>query len=168
MRNICSALVGLVITIVMAGCATSHINDKRINAAAFPPGVKDNSKILLVEKWTKGLTKGTVNRRIERSLSKHYTGKFEMATALEIAKDPKYANKDIYRYILSNQIWGSRSNTITSTPAGSSIQYNYAYRLDFHFTDRIDNRDYPDIGVTSNSFTKAIKRIGPVLNKRYL
>lgn len=171
MKNILPVIAIFTMIMALSSCASSHINDKRINDAAFPAGFKDKNKILLVEKWTTGLTKGTVNRRLEREMTKNYTGKFEMVTREEIETNPKYANKDVYRYVLSNQIWSSRSSTLTQTVtnagvSGNSTQYNNAYRLDFHLKDRIENKDYPEIGVTSNSFPKAIKRIAPVLNKR--
>lgn len=173
MKNFIPIVLGIYLLTFLSSCATSHINDKRINDAAFPAGFKDKSKILLVEKWTTGLSKGTVNRRLEREMTKNYSGKFEMVTREEIETNPKYSNKDVYRYVLSNQIWSSRSSTLTQTVtnagvSGNSIQYNNAYRLDFHLKDRIENKDYPEIGVTSNSFPKAIKRIAPVLNKRLM
>ncbi|HKO79707.1 MAG TPA: hypothetical protein VJU78_04890 [Chitinophagaceae bacterium] len=127
----------------------------------------------MLEKRTRGITKGQINRRLERSFKKSYSGKYEMVSEEEIESNPKYADKSIYRFVLSDVVWASYNSTRTTTMnanrtvvTSSSIDYQNAYRLDYHLHDRMSDKNYPDMGVSSNSFPKAIKRVSSVLNKR--
>lgn len=151
---------------LVTSCASSHINERKIDKSAFPPEFGKPEQILLLEKRTRGITKGQINRRLERSFKKSYTGKFEMASKEEIESNPKYADTNIYRFVLSDMVWASYRSTRTTTSTHTSIDYQNAYRLDYHFHDRVTNTNYSDIGVSSNSFPKAIKRVSAVVNKR--
>ncbi len=156
---------------LLAGCATSHINDRKLNSDAFPADFGKSEQILLVEKRTQGITKGQINRRVERSFKKSYSGKYEMASKEEIETNPKYADKNIYRYVVSDVVWASYNSSRTTTvkngiPTQSTINYQNAYRLDYHLHDRLTDKNYPDMGVSSNSFPKAIKRVSAVLDKK--
>lgn len=156
----------LFLLFLFAGCATSHINERKLDKTAFPPEFGKPDQILLLEKRTHGITKGQINRRLERSFKKNYTGKYEMASKEELETNPKYAEKNIYRFVLSDVVWASYSSTRTTTATHTSIGYQNAYRLDYHLHDRTSNTNFPDMGVSSNSFPKAIKRVSAVLNKR--
>lgn len=158
----------LFLLILFTSCATSHINDRKLDKSAFPKEFGNPEQVLLLEKRTHGITKGQINRRLERSFKKSYSGKYEMASKEEIDSNPKYADKNIYRFVLSDVVWANYGPSTRTTAASGVTTFNYqnAYRLDYHLHDRMSSTNYPDMGVSSNSFPKAIKRVSAVLNKR--
>lgn len=171
MNHVKKTLIFFFLIILLGSCATSHINERKLDPDAFPPDYGKAEQVLLVEKRTHGITKGQINRRVDRSFKKSYSGKYEMASKEEIETNPKYADKNIYRYVVSDVVWSSYNSSRTTTikngiPTQTTINYQNAYRLDYHLHDRLTNRNYPDMGVSSNSFPKAIKRVSVVLDKK--
>ena len=153
-------------------CTSSHISESKINQSAFPAQFGAPGQILLIEKRTSGINAKGMNNYIRKSFQKNYSGAFEMVTPDEIKNDHKYKNTKVYRYVLTDNVWTSGSKVVTTTTNASrtasstDIQYNYAYRLDFHLYDRVEEKNYPTLGVSSNVPAKAINRTSVILNKK--
>lgn len=107
-----------------------------------------------------------MNNYLNKYFKKYYSGKYEMASFEEITNNPKYQDKKIYCYLLTDEVWTSSSTTRTTTSTGSSIQYNNAYRLGYHLYDLLEDKRYPEIGISSNVPAKAMKRAALVLDKQ--
>jgi nitrate reductase alpha subunit len=170
MRHVIS-ITAVTLLLFLTACTSSNINSNRINESAFPPDFKCNECVLLVMKRVGGMNPGGMNNYIEKSFTKNYTGKFEMATSDQIENDPKYQNTKIYRFIVSDQVRTGGSKVTTSTisngiTTGKDIQYNYTYTMDFRIYDRLMNKEYPSMGLASNVPAKAINRTSVLLNKK--
>lgn len=135
---------------------------------AFPPEFSDTSCVLLLQKRTYGINARGMNNYLKRYFRKLYKGKFEMASLDDILKNPKYQDRKIYRFVLTDAVWSNNTTVTTSTSHGTMIEYNNAYRLDYHLYDLLKDKHYPDLGVSSNVPAKAMKRSAVLLNKRYL
>jgi hypothetical protein len=144
------------------GCTSSHLKESRVNEDAFPPGFGDSQYVLLIQKRTGGINPKGISNYLEKSFKKDYSGKFEMASETEIERDPRYQDKNIYRFTL---IYVMDSYTTQSFSNGRTVNHT-AYRFDMHLFDRLNNKSYPSLGVSSNVPAKAINRTSVLLNKR--
>src|SRR4030095_13154236 len=113
---------------------------------SFPDDFKDPNCILLIQKRTSGINHRGINKYIRKSFKKHYGGKFEMASAEEIQNNPKYEDKKIYRFILTDQTWIGGNKVVTNMTSHSDIRYNYTYSMDFHLYARLMEKVYPQFG----------------------
>ena len=164
----------LLLSFFMVACVSAHVNPKRIDPAAFPPEFKDPDCVLLLQKRTHGINAKGMNNYLKKSFKKYYKGKYEMASLEEINSDPKYQDKKIYRYVLTDEVWRNNqtvrtTTTVTngaSTSSQTDFQYNNAYRIGYHLHDRLEEKPYPEIGVSSNVPAKAMKRVASVLNSQ--
>lgn len=159
------------IQLIISSCTSSHINSKRINNDAFPPDFKCKECVLLVLKRTGGINPRGMNNYIAKSFKKNYTGKFEMVTSEELEKNDKYKDKNIYRFIVSDEVRTGGNKSVTQTTSngmvtGNTVQYNYTYTMDFRIYDRLLGKGYGSMGVTSNVPAKAINRTSVLLNKK--
>ena len=151
---------------LLSACTSSHVNAKRINQAAFPASFNDPNCILLIQKRTSGINSRGMNNYLRKAFHKHYSGKFEMASLEEINKDPKYQDKKIYRFVLTDHVWTSSNTIRTTTSSGTSFEYNNSYSLDYFIHDRIEDKTYPEMGVSSGVPAKAMNRVAVILDKQ--
>jgi hypothetical protein len=163
-----SLFLGSVLILSFASCTSSKINSNRINENAIPPEFKCQQCVLLV---LKRVNPGAINRYLEKSFSKNYTGKFEMVTPDQVDNEKKYQDKKIYRFIISDLVRTGGNKVETSTisnglKTGTTVAYNYTYTMDFRLYDRLSEKDYPSLGVVSNVPAKAINRTSVLLNKK--
>lgn len=160
-------LITAVVGCLLFSCTSSKVNQNRLDQGAFPPAFGESNHILLIEKRTKGINHNGLNNYIAKSFRKNYSGKFEMASYDEIKNNPKYADKKLYRFILTDEVWNSRTTVTTVNSTGSrSTDYQYVYVMDFHLYDRQEEKEYPAMGVGSNVPAKAINRTSSVLDKK--
>lgn len=159
-----SSCLPLLLLVLLASCVSGHVNSKRIDKEAFPAGFSDPNCVLLLQKRTSGINHGGMNRYLNKSFRKHYTGKFEMVSIEEIQNNPKYQDKKKYRYLLTDEVWTNNSSTRTTTSSGTSFSYNNSYRIGYHLYDLLEAKGFPEIGVSSNVPAKAMKRVAIVLN----
>jgi hypothetical protein len=152
----------LLVVVFIFGCTSSHLKESRVNEDAFPPGFGDPQYVLLVQKRTGGINPRGISNYMEKSFKKNYTGKFEMASEEEIQKNARYQDKNIYRFML---IYIMDSYTTQTFSNGRMVNHT-AYRFDMHLFDRLNNKSYPSLGVSSNVPAKAINRTSVLLNKR--
>lgn len=160
-----------ILLVVLASCVSGRVNFKKLDQNAFPPGFNDQSSVLLLQKRTSGINAKGMNRYLNKYFKKHYDGKFEMASIEEIINNPKYQDKQIYRYVLTDEVWSNNTTVRTTTttlgaaPASNTgFEYNNAYRIGYHLYDLLENKSYPDMGVSSNVPAKAMKKAAIVLN----
>jgi hypothetical protein len=151
---------------LLSACTSSHVNAKRINQAAFPASFNDPNCILLIQKRTSGINARGMNNYLRRAFQKHYSGKFEMASYKEINNDPKYNDKKIYHFVLTDQVWSSSQTIRTTTSTGTTFDYNNSYSLDYRIHDRIEDKTYPEIGVYSSVPARAMNKVAAVLDKQ--
>ena len=164
-------LLASTLLFLLLACTSSHINEKRIDNSAFPPEFNCKECVLLVMKRSGGMNPNGINRYVENSFRKNYSGKYQMATHKEIDTDPKYQDKNIYRFIVSDEVNTGGNKTTTTTisngmTTNKSVDYNYTYSMDFRIYDRLKEKSYPSLGVASNVPAKAINRTTVILNKR--
>lgn len=177
-----SLLAFFCLTLLFSSCTSSHINSNRLNEGAIPKDFNCKECVLLIIKRTQGRT---INKYVEKSFTKNYSGKFEMVLSSELESNPKYKNKNIYRFIVSDQVvtggdkivtnkvtnttTTTNNNTAVNNSVSSSreIQYNYTYTMDFRVYDRLKEKGYGTLGVQSNVPAKAINRTSVLLNKAY-
>jgi len=161
-----------VMLLIISSCTSSHINAKRVNQDAFPPDFnKCKECTLIVLKRTGGVNPRGINNYLAKSFRKHYKGEFEMATPEEVDKNPKYQDKNKYRFIVSDQVrtGGSQVDNqkiSNGMVTGHTIDYNYTYTMDFRIYDRLADKGYGSMGVSSNVPAKAINRTSVLLNKK--
>jgi hypothetical protein len=128
-----------VMLLIISSCTSSHINAKRVNQDAFPPEFnKCKECTLIVLKRTGGVNPRGINNYLAKSFRKHYKGKFEMATPEEVDTNPKYQDKNKYRFIVSDQVrtGGSKVDNqkiSNGMVTGHTIDYNYTSRWIFAF-----------------------------------
>lgn len=160
-----------ILIMILGSCVSGHVNFKRIDQAAFPPGFNDKTSVLILQKRTSGINARGMNRYLNKYFKKHYSGKFEMATIADIISNPKYQDRQVYRYVLTDEVWSNNTTIRTTTttmgaaPASSTgFQYNNAYSIGYHLYDLLENKGYPDMGVSSNVPASAMKKAAIVLN----
>jgi hypothetical protein len=152
----------LALIIFISGCTSSHLSKSRINEKAFPPEFGDPQYVLLVQKRDGGLNPTGISNYLKKSFKKNYSGKFVMASEEEIRRDPKYQDKNIYRFVV---IYDMTSNTTQAYVDGRFVNQR-SYRIDLHLHDRLNDNTYPSLGVYSNVPAKAINRASVLLNSR--
>jgi hypothetical protein len=169
------------IMILLISCTSSRLGSKKFNEQSIPSQFKCSECILLIVERDKG---NAINNYIKKSFGKNYSGKFEMATRQEIESNPKYQDSKIYRFILSDKTWTSGGTTAITTvtqtistgpnnsnaslagiSSSTDFKYNNSYSMDFIIYDRLEEKNYPSIGVSSNVPAKAINRTSVLLNK---
>lgn len=110
-----------------------------------------------------------MNNYLSKSFKKYYSGKWEMASIEDIKIDPKYKNKEVYRYILIDDVRTSSSRTVTTERSGTAsrttIGYDNSYSLDYHLYDRIDDKAYPKLGIASGVPAKAMVKVANALDQ---
>lgn len=164
MKNLLSLTA--ILSIFLQSCISGHVSSRRLNQGAFPPEFNNPNHILLIQKRTTGINHKGMNKYLNKYFRKHYSGKYEMASKEEIMNSPKYQDRKIYRFVLSDDVWTSRSTITKMTSTGADIQYNNVYRIGYHLFDLLEDKNYPEMGVSSNVPAKAMKRAAMVLNKR--
>lgn len=160
-----------ILFISLASCVSGHVNFKRIDQEAFPPGFNDQASVLILQKRTSGINARGMNKYLNKYFKKHYSGKFEMAAIEDILNNPKYQDRQIYRYVLTDEVWSDNTTvrTTTTTMGGApssntGFQYNNAYRIGYHLYDLLENKSYPDMGISSNVPASAMKKAAIVLD----
>jgi hypothetical protein len=141
-------------SILLFSCASSKVTQNDIPANSIPQEFGNNKQILLIEKRTRGISKGTMNRGYEKTFTKYYTGKFELASREEIETSSKYKNKEIYRYVLRDYTQTGGTTTLNGIN-GPGYSYQHSYNLTFHLYDRLNNKDFETIGSGSTPLKAA-------------
>lgn len=169
--------------IFLISCTSSRLSSNKFNKESIPSQFKCAECILLIVERDKGKGKA-ISNYIRNSFRKNYSGKFEMATREEIESNPKYQDNKIYRFILSDRTWTSGGTTmihkvtqtyttgpnnsnpsLTGITATTDFRYDQSYSMDFKIYDRLEEKNYPSIGASSNVPAKAINRTSVLLNK---
>lgn len=165
--------ISCILIVVFASCVSGHVNFKKIDQNAFPPGFNDQNYVLLLQKRTSGINARGMNRYLNKYFRKHYSGKFEMASIEDIINNSKYQDRQIYRYVLTDEVWRDNTTVRTTTTitggaptSNTGFQYNNAYSIGYHLYDLLENKSYPDMGVSSNVPASAMKKAAIVLNNQ--
>lgn len=159
-----------VFIVLFTSCVSGRVNFKKLDQEAFPSGFNDQNCVLLIQKRTRGISARGMNKHLNKYFTKHYTGKFEMASFEDIMHNPKYQDRKVYRYVLSDQVW--RDNTTIRTTAttvgipssNTGFEYRNAYSIGYHLYDLLEEKNYPDMGLSSNVPASAMKKAAIALN----
>lgn len=143
--------------------ATATAQDST-TTAAIPAGYNNPKYILLIQKRTQGITKGRMNSYFEKTFSKHYSGQFELASWDEIQNDPKYQNKEVYRYVLRDKVDSDVQTTRTQYGTAGRSEFSYAsdYWMELHLYDRVKDQALPTVAQGSTpakAVTSAAKKL---------
>ena len=151
----------LISFLFISGFTLSNPGASRVNEGSIPPEFGDPKYILLVQEREGGLNRKGMTNHLEKSFKKNYSGKFEMAVQEQINSDSKYQDKNLYRFAL---IWH-----ITFTTKWVIIhdrrELKEVASFDFHLHDRLDDKAYPPLGVSSLVPVKAMNRASDLLNE---
>ena len=120
--------------------------------------------VLLIEKIT-GLYHGIYNKRRMNDCKQFYKGNVEAIKFSELDKDPKYADKNVYRYMLkdatTSREYSSMNNRTGAVRTNTHVITNYI------LVDRLTGKEI-DLNVHSanpdKGFERAIKKIGAHMN----
>ena len=98
-------------------------------------------------------------------MKEYYTGKYEMVTRAEIDADPKYQDKNVYRYILHDNVSATHKTTYTrNTSTGiDKVGTEDTYALSYFLYDRTADTE-TDLEVTAGVPAKAMKKTAQKLN----
>jgi hypothetical protein len=145
----------------ISGFTLSNPSTSRVNEGSIPPEFGDPKYILLVQKREGGLNPKGMTNYLEKSFKKNYSGKFEMAVQEQINSDSKYQDKNLYRFAL---IWHITFTT-RSVVTNGRREIKEVASFDFHLHDRLDDKAYPPLGVSSETPAKAMNRASDLLNE---
>ena len=150
----------LISLLFISGFTLSNPGASRVNEGSIPPEFGDPKYILLVQKREGGINPKGMTNYLEKSFKKNYSGKFEMVVQEQINSDSNYQDKNLYRFAL---MWH-----ITYTSRGVIINGRHETReiasFDYHLHDRLDDKAYPPLGVSSETPLKAMNRASNLLN----
>lgn len=93
---------------------------------------------------------------MEDFMAKNYQFKYEFVDTRDLeANSNKYADKNIYRFVLVNSIdrW-----SVNRTSAQGSSSSNLVV-FDFNFIDRLNNKTYPKSGIPSSWASMTFKKV---------
>lgn len=134
----------------------------KFKADNIPPGFNCSSCILIVQLADTDNDKWHVNSKAEKNFQKHFSGKSVALTAKEVNENPKYSDKNIYRFVF----------VVESYPYDYQYSYNGMPRtatrlaMQFSLIDRLTNKGYGNVG-GFNQTNKAFKSTIKTLNKYY-
>ncbi len=165
-----SAIAGL--AFLFSSCTSPHYSEKQVIESAIPTDFKKCRQcILLLPKRTSGLNARGMNNYLQKSFTKYYSGKFELAAIEDIENSVKYKDKSIYRFVLEDATithgYQTRTTTGNNISSSTTIQYNNAYRLYYRLFDRLENKEYLPLGVSSNVPARSMNKTASLLNKKY-
>ena len=118
-----------------------------------PADFKAGNGVLLIQRVAR--PKGQ-QRKIEDFMAKNYLFKYEFVDSRDLeANSDKYADKNIYRFVLVNSMDQWTINRISGQGTSSSNTVVF----DFNFIDRLNNKTYPKSGIASNWASITYKKI---------
>lgn len=134
----------------------------KFKADNIPPSFNCNACILIVQLADTDKDKFHVNSKAEKNFQKFFSGKSVAITSKEVNENPKYSDKNIYRFIFVVESY--------------TYDYQYTYNgfprvaprlaMQFSLVDRLTNKGYGRVG-GFNQTNKAFKKTIKTLNKYY-
>jgi hypothetical protein len=160
-------LTTLLFCVLLQATASAQDSTK---AASIPADYNNPKYILLIQKRTQGITKGRMNSYFEKTFTRNYSGRFELASWEEIQNDPKYQNTEVYRYVLRDKVDASTATTRTQYGAAGRSEFSYTndYWMELYLHDRVSNQALPTVAQGSSpakAITSAAKRLNTGLKK---
>ena len=127
-----------------------------VNAQAIPPDYKCAECILIVIKPEKKNTVPNFERNVRRQFDKHYSGKYEIATAKEVETESRFQDKKIYKFSLKYNV----NDNIAVRPGTTNTYISHNVRLCVF--DRTTEKQYPCFAEGRNS-VESIQRVAKML-----
>ena len=152
------------LTILIFGCIGQKMRYpyKHLDANAFPSDIKKDGYILLVHNQeTSRMVSSIQNRRVDKLMKRNYDKPYEMVSSADVSSNSKYADKNVYRYLLKqSEVLGESSY---SGGPGMGSQ-NFTYRTVF-FIDRLLEKTYPATGKALSSYEAHMMTLAPYLGQ---
>jgi hypothetical protein len=101
-------------------------------------------------------------------MDKHYNGKYEIATIEEIKTNSKYADVNVYRYVLTKNQSGLNIVTTRVGMGPRDVAYgpsHVQYRDQIIF-DRKENKELPATGLQGHNFAQGVLFFGKEVGKQ--
>lgn len=78
---------------------------KYLNSEAFPIDLKKDGYVLLVLKEESSpLVSQIQNKRVDKLMKEYYNKPYELVSSSDLKSNPKYANKNVYRYLIRQNV----------------------------------------------------------------
>jgi len=154
--------LAIVLGLLLASCESARVPASWINENAFPPGIEDTSRILVLQKRTHGMNAKGMNNHLLRSFQKYYKGPVELATFEEIKSEAKFQDSTRYRFVVVDDAWGGT----TSTRVGTSFNYSSNYSIDYRIYDIVTGKTHQRMGADATTPAKAQDKAAWILNRR--
>ena len=158
-------IVFIVLSTLIFGCIghkAMKYPEKYLNADAFPSDIKKDGYILLVQKQeTSRMVSNVQNGRVDKLMKRFYDKPYEMVSYTDVTSNSKYANKNVYRYLLK-QSGAQGEQVITKEPGMGSLHFTYR---EVFITDRLLGKDFPGTGQSLDSYEADMRVVAPYLGK---
>jgi hypothetical protein len=142
---------------LLIGCNGGKRLAKDIDPNSIPSDLRNEPHVLLVQKQEDGMANHQ-NRLAERMMKKHYKGRYEMVFEKDMKTDSKYADVNVYRYVLTRNPKGFSVSTRESTfgPSNAPDQVHAVQYRDEIIYDRKENKVFPSTGLSSHNFAQGV------------
>lgn len=139
--------------------------ERYLNSEAFPADLKKDGYVLLILKEESSpLVAKIQNRRVDDLMKKYYTKPYEMVSSSDLSSNPKYANKNVYRYLIRQQPLNA---VIRSERNQNNVEINsmtFVHR-DIYIEDRVTGKGFPGTGLRGDSYQSDMMIVAPYLAK---
>jgi len=147
---------------LISSCVVSKKDSKDTQEGLATLGQIDASNtVLLIEKLTSGMYHGLYNNRRMGDCKQFYKGQVEAAVFKEVDKDPKYQDKNIYRFMLVD---GSESHEWITTYSNGATSTNTHTITNYFVLDRLTGKQF-DLNVAGVNPDRVFKKAVKKLNK---
>lgn len=150
------------LTLIISSCVV-HKKDSKdtTEGLAALQQIDATNTVLLIEKFTSGMYHGTYNKRRLGDCKQFYKGKVEAVVFKEVDKDPKYQDKNVYRFMLVD---GSQSTDWITTYSNGATSTNTHTISNYFVLDRLTGKQF-DLNVAGVNPDRVFKKAVKKLNK---
>jgi len=151
--------------ILILGCSVQKSMkhpENYMNAEAFPADIKKDGYILLVLKEESSrLVSNVQNNRVDKLMKEYYDKPYEMVSSADVASNSKYANKNVYRYLIRQS---APQSTLEVTQGPGMGSTHFVHR-EVYIVDRLSGKNYPGTGQSLDSYEADMRIVAAYLGK---
>jgi len=165
MRKLIFILICPVLLSACIGQKARKHPERYLNSDAFPTDLKKDGYILLILKEESSpLVSKTQNKRVDQLMKEYYNRPYELVSSSDVKSNPKYADKNVYRYLLRQQDIDAVT-TIERNQSGAEINSMTFRHRDIFIEDRLMNKEFPPAGLSGSSYEADMMIVAPYLGK---
>jgi len=166
LRKVCSGSFVL-LTLFLTSCVVAkHDSQDTKDSLAALRQIDASKTILLIEKLTTGMYHNLYNNRRMGDCKQFYKGQVEAAVFKDVDKDPKYQDKNIYRFMLVD---GSVSTDWIYNYSNGGTKTNTHNITNYFVLDRLTGKQF-DLNVAGVNpdrvFKKAVKKLNAYMTTK--